>query len=88
MNAAAARLHQPSDGAQQRALAGAIGADHGDDLAAFHRQRDAEQRLEVAVEDVDGIDLEQRRVTHRHRSPYRFPQPPRCGSLYADRQRR
>ena len=34
-------------------LAGAVGADDRDDLARRNRERDAEQRLEVAVERIE-----------------------------------
>ncbi len=41
---------RPGDGPQQRRLAGAVGADHGDRLALVDLERDVEQGLEVAVE--------------------------------------
>ena len=46
------------DGADQAGLAGAVGADDGDQLAAAHLQRDAVQRLGVAVEEVQPVNLE------------------------------
>ena len=49
------------DDAQQRGLAGAVGADHATASPALHLQRDAEQRLEAAVAGVDAGELEQRR---------------------------
>ena len=56
---APARMHQPGDAAQQRAFARAVGADHRHHLAGLDLQRDAEQRLEVAVVGVDAVDLEE-----------------------------
>lgn len=49
---------QAADGMQDRRLAGAVGTDQGNDLRVLDGKRDALQRLDVAVEDVDGIDLE------------------------------
>src|SRR5690606_14095351 len=49
---ARARLEDPRDGADERGLAGAVGADEGDDLAGAHRQAHLVERLGVAV--VDG----------------------------------
>ena len=48
----AGALHA-EDGADQRALAGAIGADDGDDLARRDIERHAVERLGVAVEEVE-----------------------------------
>ena len=59
-------------------LAGAVGADHGDHLAVVDRKRDAEQRLEIAVEGVERADVEQRRQASAGRSPYRFRAPAGC----------
>ena len=84
---AAARRHHAGDGFQQRALAGAVGADHRHHLAGVDRERDAEQRLEVAVKGVDGAHLEER-IRHRRRSPCRSPPPAGCGSPCAGRPRR
>ena len=44
---------QPGDRAQERALAGAVGADDGDRLALVDLDVDVEQRLEVAIEGVE-----------------------------------
>src|SRR4029079_16678365 len=41
---ALARAKQPGDGPQRRGLAGAVGADEGDDLALVDVDRDAAQR--------------------------------------------
>jgi hypothetical protein len=49
---------------QQGALAGAVGADQGDDLAGMDFERDAFQRLNLAVEGVDVIQFQQ-----HHSSP-------------------
>ena len=58
-----ARRRQARDRAQRRRLAGPVGADERDALALLDRQRDALQRLDVAVVRVDVVDLE-----HRHQS--------------------
>ena len=55
----AARAHQPGDAREQRALAGAVGADHGYGLAGLDLHRHREQRLEIAVERVEPVDFEQ-----------------------------
>ncbi len=47
------------DGAQQRRLAGAVGADDGERLAGIETDVDAEQRLEVAVEGRQAVGFEQ-----------------------------
>ena len=57
---AGARRREPGDRAQRRGLPGAVGADQRHALALFHGQRDALQRLDVAVEGVDVGELEQR----------------------------
>ena len=46
----------PGDGADQRGLARAVGADDGDDLALGDLERDAVERLRVAVEEVEIAD--------------------------------
>src|SRR5690606_41109954 len=46
----AARLQDAGDGADQRGLAGAVGADERDDLAGADLEADAVERLRVAVE--------------------------------------
>src|SRR6185437_1322764 len=55
---AAPRMQEAADRAQRRRLAGAVGADQGDDLLLLDGERDAFQRLDVVVEDVDVVDLE------------------------------
>ena len=62
---ALARRGQPGDRAQRGRLAGAVGADQRHDLALLHRQRDALERLDVAVVGVDVLDLEQRHQLSR-----------------------
>ena len=54
--------------ADQRGLAGAVGADDGDDRALFHLERYAVERLQVAVEDVEIFDAE-----HQALSCYPLP---------------
>src|SRR6185437_6692456 len=54
----AARPLHAEDGADERALAGAVGADDGDDLAFGDVERNAVERLRVAVEEVDVAQLE------------------------------
>ena len=57
-DAPGARRLDAGDGADQARLARAVGADDGDELALGRRQRDAVQRLGVAVEQVQLLDLE------------------------------
>ena len=54
---AGARTLQAGDRAQERRLAAAVGADEGERHAFFDLERDLEQGLEVAVEDVDVLEL-------------------------------
>src|SRR5262249_60674128 len=49
--------------AQERGLAGAVGADHRDGLALPYLERDAEERLEVAVERRQVANGEEAHVT-------------------------
>src|SRR5690606_28260643 len=60
---------QAHQGAEQRRLAGAVRADHGDDRSLLHAQRDAVQRLDLAVADFQLVDFEQRRT---HSIPPRY----------------
>ena len=53
------RVHHADDAFQKRAFAGAVGPDHGDDLTGLDAQGNAEQGLEIAVEGVDGADVEE-----------------------------
>jgi hypothetical protein len=68
-NRALARLRRAADGHQQGRLAGAVGADQGDDLALVHMQIDAAQRLDVAVERVDAGDFQHCRHAIYLRAP-------------------
>src|SRR5205823_10232156 len=55
---ALARRRETGDRAQRRGLAGAVGADQGDDLALVDLERDAFQRLDRGVEGVDRLHQE------------------------------
>jgi hypothetical protein len=57
-DASARRPVHAGDGADERGLAGAIGADNGDDGALGDVERDTVERLRVAVEDVEILDPE------------------------------
>ena len=59
-NLACAGPFDAGDGAYQGSLAGAIGADNGDDLAVGYFQREAGQRLGVTVIQIEIADFEQR----------------------------
>ena len=48
------------DGVQQRGLAGAVGADDGDDLVVGDLERHRAHRLDLAVGDMDVTDLQER----------------------------
>ena len=58
-DAAAAGLEEPGEGAQGGGLAGAVGADEGDDLAGFDGEGDALDGFDLAVGDLEVLDLEQ-----------------------------
>src|SRR6202035_1369527 len=55
------RVVQARDGAQQRGLARAVGADQGVDLTGVDGERDAGQRTELAVVHHEVAHLKQRR---------------------------
>ena len=55
-DAAARRPQHAGDGADQRGLAGAVGADDGDDRALLDVERHAVERLRVAVEHIEVFD--------------------------------
>ena len=57
---AADRVDQPADGLEQRRLAGAVGAEQGDDLALRDLDVDAEEDLHRVVGDVDALAHQQR----------------------------
>jgi len=56
--AAAARLHQPDQRAQQRGLADAVAAQHDRHLAGACLEADAAQDVRAAVELVEVVDLQ------------------------------
>ena len=56
MRAAGDRL-DAGEAAQQRGLAGAVGADDGDDLAGVDREVDAVQHLDAAVAGAQALDV-------------------------------
>ena len=70
-----ARLFEtrPRDGAQRRRLARAVAAEDGHDLALVDPQRDAVQRLDLAVARLDVLELEQRRISRPSRGTPRSP---------------
>src|SRR5207237_255711 len=47
---------------EQGRLASAVGTDQGHRLALLHVQRDAEQRLEVAIPGLDATDAQERQL--------------------------
>ena len=57
-DAAARRPVHAGDGADERGLAGAVGADDGDDRALVDLERDVVERLRVAVEHVEVLDVQ------------------------------
>jgi hypothetical protein len=58
-NDAAAQLRpHPGERADQRRLAGAVGADDGDDGALLDLERYAVERLDVAVEHIEVFDAQ------------------------------
>src|ERR1019366_3972145 len=63
IDVAACRLVHPGDGADERGLAGAVGADNGDDGALLDLERDAVERLGVAVEHVEIFNLQHHAIT-------------------------
>ena len=77
------RLLGAADGAQQRRLAGAVGAEQRDDLALLDVEVDAEQHLHAVVLDVDVAADEQLALARRlgHAATPRRPstRPWRCG---------
>src|SRR5262249_15595199 len=59
-DATALRMEETGHGLQDRRLAGALGADQGDDLALRDFERDVPDGLHVVVENVDRFDGEER----------------------------
>src|SRR5207249_3633372 len=71
------RAQDTGDRSQRRRLPGAVAADQRHDLALLHRERDALQRLDVAVVGVDLLDLEERhQATWSTMRPSPFPDTP------------
>jgi hypothetical protein len=58
-HAAVCRPLQPDDDLEERALAGSVGTDDGDDLAVVDPERDAVDGRKPAEPLCDRIDLEQ-----------------------------
>ena len=56
---ALARFLDATNGTQGGGFAGSVGADQGDDFSFFHRQRDAFERMNVAVIGVNVLNFEQ-----------------------------
>lgn len=56
-DAAADRFEQAGEGAQGGGLAGAVGADEGDDLAGLDGEGDALDGFDLAVGDAEVLDL-------------------------------
>ena len=63
---AAGGVEHAGDGSEYGGLAGTVGAEHGDDAAWLHLQRDAADGLDGAVEGLDIGDAEQR-LAHTNR---------------------
>ena len=59
------RLDQPGDRLEQGRLAGAVRAEHHDDLARLHVEVDAGQRRVLAVAGREAADLKHRRLPDR-----------------------
>ncbi len=72
-DAAGGRREHPQEHAEQRGLAGAVGADQRDDLAGVEREIDAAQQLVAADADADACGLDQGRaqalVPHERQVP-------------------
>src|SRR6185295_14981564 len=63
----AVALDRARDRAERRRLAGAVGAEHGDDLALLDRERDPFERPHLSVARLDVAELKQRHGTPRCR---------------------
>jgi hypothetical protein len=57
-----ALLH-PGQRPDQRRLAGAVGADDGDDGALLDVERNAVERLDVAVENIEVLDAQHHKAS-------------------------
>jgi hypothetical protein len=70
------RSHQACDGLEQRRLAGAVRAEHHDNLARLHVEIDAGERLMLAVAGGERANLKHRRLRGRRaRLPSRRARP-------------
>src|SRR5262249_7336412 len=58
-DASVAGRNEPGNGAQERALAGTVRADQGDDLARLDGEVDAPQHPDLAVAGGDALDRKQ-----------------------------
>jgi hypothetical protein len=56
------RVHEAGNGSERRGLAGAVGADQGDDLAFVDVDRHTAQGLDAPVQRIDAFELEQRHL--------------------------
>ena len=86
---AAAHRHQAGHGLDQRGLAGAVGADDGDDLAGLHRQRGAAHDRQAGL--VTRFEVFAHRAGHGHCAlmPHPPDRPrPRAGRAAPRRARR
>ena len=54
--------NEARDGVEQRRLAGAVQSDDRDEFALMHMERDVLQRLRLAIDDAQVLDLEERRL--------------------------
>ncbi len=79
-DAAGGRRHQAGDGAQERGLAGAIGADQAGDLARRDREADVPEDAHVAVAGAEMLDGEQRLSHLRPLRRLRHRRQRRCGA--------
>src|SRR5471032_2630378 len=79
-DAAAVRLQQPEYGAHQRGLAGAIGADQGDDLPRFDAQLDVIQHGLPGKRDGNVFEADQRIA---HQAPWQPEQRPTTSTVWA-----
>ncbi|KAG1433828.1 hypothetical protein G6F57_021897 [Rhizopus arrhizus] len=55
---AARQRHQAANGAQRRALAGAVGADQAHEFAFVHAQIDPAHRADAAVRDLQAAQFQ------------------------------
>src|SRR6266849_10772136 len=67
------RIEETADRPQCRRLAGAVAADQRDDPLLLDGERNAFQRLDLVIEDMDIVDLEKRHRATLRRHPKRVP---------------